>query len=79
MSEHPHLSSTLVSSANCSNLRHKGMYVLSAPDPDEFAFYDRYNATAYWCTCTQQAVGPDGRPVHPDECRSGRVCCEPSG
>jgi hypothetical protein len=76
MSDHPHLRSPLVSPSTCTNLRHKGMYVMSAPDPDEFTFYDRYDATAYWCTCTQKPVGPDGRPVHPDGCRPGRVCCE---
>jgi hypothetical protein len=54
------------------------MYVISVPDPDEFTFYDRYDATAYWCTCTQKALGPDGQSVHPSTCRheGGRQCCE---
>ena len=54
------------------------MYVMSVPDPDEFKFYDRYDATAYWCTCTQKALGPDGRSVHPSSCKhdGGRPCCE---
>ena len=72
-----HLTSPkLTPGVHCLNLRHKGMYVTSAPDPDEFAFYDRYDATAYWCTCTQKALGPDGRPAHPDSCTPGRDCCE---
>lgn len=60
----------------CAHLRHKGMYVTSAPDPDERTFYDAFDATAYWCTSTQKALGPDGKPVHADACRDGRECCE---
>jgi hypothetical protein len=52
------------------------MYVASAPDPDERTFYDAFDATAYWCTSTQKALGPDGKPVHADACRDGRECCE---
>ncbi|MGE3278105.1 MAG: hypothetical protein AB7O67_23595 [Vicinamibacterales bacterium] len=76
--DHPKLSSPLVSDAQCGNLRHKGMYVMSAPDPDAFTFYDPYDATHYWCTRTQKALGPDGRPVRPDACAHGcgRGCCE---
>jgi len=33
--EHPTLTSPVVTAAHCANLRHKGMYVLSTPDPDE--------------------------------------------
>jgi hypothetical protein len=65
-----------VTSSHCTNLRHKGMYVMSVPDPDESKFYDSYDATAYWCTCTQKGIGPDGQPVHADRCRPGRECCE---
>lgn len=69
-------SSRLVTEQHCSHLRHKGMYVTSAPDPDEFRFYDPYDATAYWCLHTQKALGPDGRPVHADTCKHGRSCCD---
>ena len=74
----PKPASPLVNEHHCSNLRHKGMYVMSVPDPDEFKFYDRYDATHYWCTCTQRALGPDGLSVHPTTCRHGgeRGCCE---
>lgn len=76
--DHPKLTSPLVTADNCGNLRHKGMYVMSAPDPAEFAFYDRYDATAYWCIRTQKALGPDGQSVHPSTCGhgGGRGCCE---
>jgi hypothetical protein len=52
------------------------MYVVSAPDPDEFRFYDRYEATAYWCACTQNGFGPDREPVTAHACQRGRGCCE---
>jgi len=74
----PKPASPLVNEHHCGNLRHKGMYVMTVPDPDEFTFYDRYDATHYWCTCTQRALGPDGRSVHPSTCHhdGGRSCCE---
>ncbi len=53
--DHPKPSTLL----HCTHLRHKSMYVTSAPDPDEFKFYDRFEATAYWCACTQSGFGPD--------------------
>jgi hypothetical protein len=75
---HPPLASAIATTDHCSNLRHKGMYVMSLPDPDERRFYDRYDATAYWCCCTQSGFGPDRQPVRPDLCAhaSGRACCE---
>lgn len=75
---HPIPESRLVSPAvHCQHLRHKGMYVLSTPDPDEQRFCGSYDATAYWCTCTQKAMGPDGNAVNAKQCVSGggRGCC----
>jgi hypothetical protein len=69
-------SSPLATEHHCGHLRHKGMYVVSAPDPDEFRFYDRFEATAYWCACTQSGFGPDRRPVSAHVCQQGRICCE---
>ena len=44
-----HLTSPkLTPGVHCLNLRHKGMFVTSGPDPDEFTFYDKYDSTAYW-------------------------------
>lgn len=60
---------------HCLNIRHKGMYVTSGPDPDEHKFYDKYDATAYWCCETMTGLGPDGQPVNPDNCSSKRSCC----
>lgn len=76
--EHPTLSSPVVTAGHCSHLRHKGMYVMTVADPDEYAFYDRYDATAYWCACTQRGFGPDRAAVGPESCAHGRErgCCE---
>ena len=51
------------------------MYVMAEPDPNESKYFDAYDATAYWCTKTLGPVGPDGRPVHAGECKTGRSCC----
>ena len=67
-----HLTSPkLTPGVHCLNIRHKGMFVTSGPDPDEFTFYDRYDSTAYWCAETQRGFGPDGAPVRPDCCAIG--------
>ena len=77
--EYPKPASPLVTDHHCGNLRHKGMYVLSVVDPDALTFYDRYDATAYWCACTQSGFGPDRQPVTGHACQhaSGRGCCDP--
>jgi hypothetical protein len=76
--DHPPLDSPLVTVHQCGHLRHKGMYVLSGEDPDAQAFYDRYEATAYWCACTQSGMGPDRAAVTREACShgAGRLCCE---
>ena len=70
---HPALASRLVGLTNCHHLRHKGMYVLSVPEPTDF--HDPFDATAYWCTKTQKPLGPDGGTAHADTCKGGRECC----
>lgn len=60
---------------HCLRLRTKSMYVAAVVDPDEATFYDRYEASAYWCGYTQAGFGPDGHPVRPDVCCGGRDCC----
>jgi hypothetical protein len=71
--DHPTPSSRLVNATHCQHLRHKGMYVLSVPEPSEF--YDSYDATAYWCTKTQKPIGPDGGAAHATACQGERECC----
>lgn len=63
-------------SISCANLRHKGMYVLRDGADDENACYDAYDATVYWCTRTQKALGPDGKLVSQKACTHGRECCK---
>ena len=69
-------SSKVSAGVHCLNLRHKGMYVMSAPDPDQFRFFDPYDAAAYWCVQTAAGFGPDGNPVRPDCCTGERDCCK---
>jgi len=72
-----HLTSpNIIHGVHCLNLRHKGMYITSAPDPDEFKFYDKYDGSAYWCVETQRGLGPDLKPVHPSCCSGERDCCK---
>jgi hypothetical protein len=75
---HPVPESKLVSpDVHCAHLRHKGMYVLSTPDPGEEKHAGKWDATAYWCTQTQKAMGPDGNAANASCCVSGngRGCC----
>jgi len=73
---HPELSSRHITSLHCSNLRHKGMYVLPDTADLDPIYRDPIEATSYWCVCTQKAFGPDGLPAGPAHCRHGRACCE---
>jgi hypothetical protein len=71
------LTSRHVTPAHCMSLRHKGMYVMPHEDDPQLAAYrDSIEATAYWCSRTQKAFGPDGEPVTAELCRGGRGCCE---
>ena len=60
---------------HCLRLRTKSMFLTSVVDPAEATLYDPYETAAYWCAETQTGFGPDGQPVRPDVCRSGRGCC----
>jgi hypothetical protein len=70
--DHSKPASAIVTEHQCGNLRHRGLYVISAADPDEFTVYDRYDATAYWCSRTQSGFGPDREAVTADGCRPGK-------
>jgi len=56
----------------CQNLRTKASYVpgirtenyLSEPDP----------MSQYWCVKTMKVIGPDDRPVEPEDCKTVRKC-----
>ncbi|MCI0538078.1 MAG: hypothetical protein L0Z50_22910 [Verrucomicrobiales bacterium] len=51
----------------CRYLRSKEMYYQVAED-------DEYASGVYWCTKTQEAVGPDGEPAAKKRCCEGRSC-----
>ena len=70
------VSPKLTLGVHCLILRHKGMYVMAAPDPDESKFYDTSESTAYWCGETPTGFGPDGLPVNPELCSGERDCCK---
>lgn len=74
--DHPKPTSRLVNASHCEHLRHKGMYVFSVPDPEEFKYYPEHDATVYWCLKTMKAIGPDDQPVHADCCNESRGCCK---
>lgn len=54
----------------CSNLRWKGMYIEAEWDPTVPHGNDRL----FWCTRTQNCLGPDGQAVDDYECHEGRKC-----
>src|SRR6266576_724868 len=75
---HDLTSSKVIHGVHCLNLRHKGMYTTSAPDPDALKFYDAYDAAAYWCVETASAFGPDGKPARPRRCARDGLFCRPA-
>lgn len=57
----------------CANLCWKGMYIASLWDPSVQHGNDRL----FWCSRTQQPLGPDRRAVDEYECNDTRSCYEP--
>ena len=57
----------------CLHLRHKLMYC-----DDQHATAgmvdDSSDTRVYLCAKTQEVLGPDDRPVHPEDCKPGRAC-----
>lgn len=62
----------------CLNLRHKLMYV---DDRQKLpGLVDEESSTrVYFCTKTQEQLGPDDAPVCPKECTKGRACYRDAG
>jgi hypothetical protein len=48
------------------------MYVMAEYHEE---YDDGGDATAYWCTCTQKPIGPDGGFASAETCKPGRECC----
>jgi hypothetical protein len=58
----------------CAHLRTKKAYFLREPALEE---EDLLDASGHcWCLKTMLALGPDGEPVLPSDCRAGRACFE---
>jgi hypothetical protein len=57
----------------CMSLRHKMMYVDERHAPRGMVD-DSSDTRIYWCTKTQDALGPDGQPVSPSDCAQSRQC-----
>jgi len=58
----------------CSSLRSKKLLAASVPAMTDEDVLDR----SMWCWCgqTEQILGPDRKPSHPEDCRKGRSCFE---
>jgi hypothetical protein len=64
----------LPTSPFCARLRTKKSYFLREPALEEG---DLLDASGHcWCLKTMLALGPDGKPVLPEDCRAGRACFE---
>lgn len=62
----------------CLNLRHKLMYC----DPRQATpgeVDDTSDTRVFLCSLSHEVLGPDGKPVGPKACQSGRACyCAPA-
>jgi len=58
---------------SCTHIRHKLMYCDSRHDVPGMVD-DSSSTRVFFCTKSQEVLGPDGEPVHPETCSSGRPC-----
>lgn len=57
----------------CMNLRHKDMYVDERQSMPGLVD-DSSDTRVFFCTRTQDSLGPDGAPVSARSCKGGRGC-----
>ncbi len=62
----------IASLERCRCLRSKEMFVQVEPD----ASVQHFGSGIFWCTHTQNCLGPDGQAAEPESCKSGRACYE---
>ena len=62
--------------APCLRLRCKEMFI-DYGTGEPFKLQDS-SSGIYWCSHTQNCLGPDGEVVHLTSCAAGRGCYEPS-
>ena len=58
----------------CRFLMSKEMFIHL--DEAEWNIYQSHSGI-FWCTHTQNCLGPDGRVAEPESCTPGRACHEP--
>ncbi len=58
---------------SCLHLRHKMMYVDERQQTPGLVD-DSSDTRIFFCTQTQDALGPDGEPVSPADCERSREC-----
>ena len=66
------LPNTTIQSAFCASLRSKKFFMIDVVPTEAEHYLDGSNHC--WCRETQQAIGPDGGMVQPDQCVPGRQC-----
>ncbi len=58
---------------SCQNIRHKMMYVDERHDVRGMVD-DSSDTRVFFCVKTHDSLGPDGKPVSPTDCSTGRGC-----
>ena len=63
-----------VATTQCRCLRSKEMFIGVEPDPS----VPSMSSAIFWCTHTQNCLGPDGRVADLEGCKPGRLCFDPA-
>ncbi len=63
---------SVIPHAHCGSLRCKEMFV----DDDPLLSLRTSASGIYWCSHTQNCLGPDGQVADPENCKPGRSCYE---
>ncbi len=56
----------------CRRLRSKEMFIEVEPDPG----VPHFGSGIFWCSHTQNCLGPDGAVADLESCKPGRACYE---
>ena len=57
---------------HCRRLRCKEIFIDTGQPFD----IENTGSGIYWCSQTQQGLGPDGQTAEPENCKAGRGCLE---
>ncbi len=61
-----------ITHGRCSSLRCKEMFI----DGDPELSLRTSGSGIFWCSHTQNCLGPDGQVAEPESCKPGRSCYE---